>query len=78
MLDPKKLGLAGGILGGLWVFLLTLLAMYTGYLTISLNIASELYPCFSISWGGAFLGFLYGFIEGFIPLYLLAFIYKKL
>jgi len=78
MLDPKRVGLAGGILGSLWVFLLTLLSFSTGYAAMYLTMVSDLYPGYSISLNGAFIGLIYGFLEGYIFLYLFAWLYNHL
>lgn len=78
MLKAKRLGLAGGILWALMMFICTILAMYTGYSYSFLTLFTEIYPGYSITWGGAFLGLIYGFFDAFIGLFLLAFIYNKL
>lgn len=78
MLNPMKLGLAGGILWGLCMFICTILSMYFGYSTSFLNMMIDVYPGYAISWGGSILGLVYGFVDGFIGLFLLAWIYNKL
>ena len=78
MLDSKRLGLAAGILWGLCLFINTVLSIYTGYATDFLNILKSVYPGYSISWFGSFVGFIYGFIDGTIVFFLLAWIYNKL
>ena len=78
MLNPLKLGIAGGIIWGLSMFTCTILAIYCGYSTKFLNVMASIYPGFTISWGGAFLGLVYGFFDLFIGLFLLGWLYKKL
>ncbi|MCP5506421.1 MAG: bacteriophage holin [Chlamydiales bacterium] len=78
MLKGGRLGLAGGILWSLCMFVCTILAMYTGYSYSFLTLFKEIYPGYSVSWGGAFLGLVYGFFDAFIGLYLFAFIYNRL
>lgn len=78
MLKAGRLGLAGGILWGIMMFLCTILEIYTGYSYGLLTIFKGIYPGYTLSWGGAFLGLVYGFIDAFIGLFLLAFIYNKL
>lgn len=78
MLHPARLGLAGGILWGLSMWLCTLLALYTGYSKDFLLLFSSLYPGYSISWWGAFVGLLYGFADAFIGLFLFASLYNFL
>ena len=77
-MNAKKLGLAGGILWGLYIFICTMLSVFTGYGKLWLTILTDAYPGFMISVGGAFVGFLYAFLDGFIALFLLAWLYNKL
>lgn len=78
MLDPKRLGVAGGILWGAVMFICTLLALFTGYSREFLQLMATVYPGYDISWGGAFIGLLYGFVDAFIGLYILAWLYNKI
>ena len=70
MLNPTKLGISGGILWGLCMFICTILAMYFGYSLKFLNIMADIYPGYTISWLGAgrwpclwFLGCVYWLIS---------------
>ena len=72
MLNAKKLGVAGGIVWALSMFVCTILAMYTGYSAVFLKVMASIYPGYAISWGGVFLGPIYGFVDAFIAFYLLA------
>lgn len=76
--NAKKLGLAGGILWGLALFLTTLLGVWTNYAHNFLNILIGIYPKYRITYAGSILGLIYGFIDGYVGLYLLAWIYNKL
>ncbi len=78
MLDAKRLGLAGGILWGIPLFILTIFCLYTGYGEPWLMPWESVYPGYGISWVGAFFGLLCGFVDGFVGFYLLAWIYNKL
>ncbi|CCB87051.1 MULTISPECIES: bacteriophage holin [Parachlamydia] len=78
MLNPTKLGLAGGILWGLSMFVCTLLAHYFGYGTHWLSLVSDVYPGYSVSLLGSIIGLIYGFIDGFVGLFLLGWLYNKL
>lgn len=78
MLNCKKLGLAGGIIWSFSMFICTILALYTGYSSEFLNLIATVYLGFSISWTGAFIGLIYGFIDAFVGFYLLAYLYNKL
>lgn len=71
-----KLGLATGILWGLFLFLTTWLSMYTGYGMFWLSQWIDLYPGYDISFVGSFLGLLYGFVDGFISLFVLSWLYN--
>jgi hypothetical protein len=78
MLDAPRFGIAGGIVWGISMFILTLLAVITGYSQDFLTVLSSLYPGYTISWLGSILGLVYGFIDAFFFLFFLAWIYNKL
>lgn len=77
-MNAKNLGLSGGILCGLSLFIMTVLSLYTGYADQFLGLISNVYPGYHVSWPGAFLGLLYAFIDSFIFFFLLAWIYNRL
>lgn len=77
MLNPKKFGLAGGILWGLCMFACTILALYTGYAEMFLKMMGGIYPGYTISWVGGIIGLVYGFLDAFIGLYIFAWLYNK-
>lgn len=77
MLDPKALGLSAGILWGLSIFLFTIVGIYSSYGHQSLEILSDTYPMYSISWLGSIVGLIAGFVDGFIVFYLLGWLYNK-
>ena len=77
-LNPKNLGLAGGIVWGVALFLFTLIAIPTGYGAVFLNLVSSVYIGHSLSVPGAFLGLIYGFIDAFIGVYIFAWLYNWL
>jgi len=78
MLQPNKFGAAGGIIWGLCMFLTTIISIYTGYAKQFLATMSGIYPGYSISGWGSLLGLIYGFLDAFIGLFLLAWLYNKL
>jgi hypothetical protein len=78
MLNAKNLGLAGGIVWGAVLFLVTIISVLTGYASGFLGIFTSLYPGYSITWLGSFIGLVYGFIDAFVGLWLFAWIYNKL
>ncbi len=75
-ISALKLGISGGIIWGLSMFVFTVISIYTGYATAFLKIMSSIYPGYKISWAGSFLGLIYGFVDAFIGLFLLACIYN--
>jgi len=77
-LNPKNFGLAGGILWGLGMLVLTLISVGTGYATGFLSAIANLYPGYSISLLGSVIGLIYGFIDAFIGLYIFAWLYNWL
>ena len=78
MLNPVKLGIAGGILWGSSMFVCTIFSLYTGYFAKFLSLIADIYLGYTISWWGALIGPLYGFADAFIGLFLLAWLYNKL
>lgn len=77
-LNPKNFGLAGGILFALCKVIMTSLALFAGYGTEVMNLIVSLYPGYTISVAGIFLGAIYGFIDGFVAFYVFAWLYNKL
>tara|TARA_Y100000310_G_C20471044_1_gene710038 strand:+ start:122 stop:370 length:249 start_codon:yes stop_codon:yes gene_type:complete len=77
-LNAKNFGLAGGIFWGLAMFVFTLIAVGTGYLTDFLNIMAGIYPGYSITPVGSIFGLVEGFLDGFVGLYIFAWLYNKL
>ncbi|MAH42702.1 hypothetical protein CL614_03180 [archaeon] len=75
-LNAKALGLAGGVLTGVCLFITTLVAAGTGYGAGLLNIFVSIYPAYDISVTGSVLGLIYGFIDGFVGLFVLAWLYN--
>ncbi len=75
-LNPGKLGLTGGILWGLLLFCMTWISMYTGYGMFWLSQWMDIYPGYELSMAGSFIGLVYGFIDGFVCLFLIAWLYN--
>ena len=69
-LDPKILGLAGGVLYGGILFLLTLIAMIMGLGADLIILLMGLIPIFTISLTGSIIALIYGFIMGYILLFI--------
>jgi hypothetical protein len=78
-LKPLALAIALGSVWGGSLFITTWLSYYTGYGRLFLEaLAQSIYPGYTISPSGSFLGLLYGFIDGFISAGLIAIIYNKI
>ena len=76
-LNVKALGLAGGIVWGLAIFVLTYWFIIRGYEGSLLDNLSKVYLGYSVTWYGAFVGLIWGFADGFVGGVLLAWIYNK-
>lgn len=77
-LEAKRLGLTGGILWGLMMFIMTLLTASTGYGSDFLGVMASLYPGYNLTVSGSVVGLVYGFIDGFACLWLFASVYNWL
>lgn len=75
-LDKTALGLAGGIVWGVAVFLATLWVLYRGG-GEHLELLAKFYIGYSVTVGGAFVGLVYGFVDGFIGCWILAWLYNR-
>jgi hypothetical protein len=76
-IDIKALALSIGIIWGLAIFLLTVWFLIMGYDGNLLAKLGNVYLGYSVSWFGAFIGLIYGFIDGLIGGALLGFLYNK-
>ncbi len=78
-LKPLVLGTAIGIVWGGSLFLTTWLSYFTGYGELFLRtMAQSIYPGYTISPVGSFLGLFYGFVDGLVSGALVAIVYNKL
>lgn len=78
-LKPIAFGIALGIVWGGSLFTTTWLCYFTGYGKLFLEVlAQSIYPGYSISPIGSFLGLFYGFLDGFISASIIGWIYNKL
>ena len=78
MLKPCKLGLSVGIVWGLSIFICTILASFTDYSKDFLMVLKSIYIGFDIGIGGAFIGLVYGLLDGFIGFAIIGWLYNKL
>ena len=78
-LDIVKFGLAGGILCGLFMLGATIAGMF-GSFPVWMSFLLDTYGGFgyNLTWLGAIVGTLYGFIDGFLFTAIFAWIYNKL
>lgn len=75
-LSPLALGLAMGILWGLFVLIMGLLAAYYSYGTPFVSSMGVLYVGYQPTVSGAFIGCLIGFVDAFIVGAILAWLYN--
>jgi len=77
-LKPLALGMAVGIVWGACIFLTTLLSYYTGYGKLFLEaLPRSVYPGYTITPTGSFIGLIYGFVDGFVGGTIVGWIYNK-
>lgn len=77
-IDAIRFGLAGGLVSGLICFVLTLIALASGFGIDALNVLRSLFIGYEVSVFGSLLAGIYGFMLGFAELYAIAFIYNLL
>lgn len=78
-LRPFALGAALGLVWGSSIFITTWVSYYTGYANLFLKtMASSIYPGYSITPIGSFVGFMYGFLDGLIGGGLVGLIYNRI
>ena len=75
-LNQKALGLAGGLIWGGGIFFITLISIKTSYAQMLLMLLIDIYPGYSISISGAFMGLIWGFVDAFLGGYILAWLYN--
>ncbi len=78
-LRPFALGAALGIVWGGSLFFTTWISYYTGYGRLFLQaLAESIYPGYSITPPGSFLGLVYGFLDGLISGAVVAWLYNRM
>lgn len=78
MLNVNAFGLAGSIVWGAAMAVATVLSLLFGYDGAFLSLFASLYPGYSVSWSGVFIGAAYGFVDAGIGCWLFAWLYNKL
>ena len=77
-LNPKALALTSGLLWGLTVFATTIWLLIIGSPGKTIGLLGKFYFGYSFSWGGAFIGLIWGFIDGLICGFIFAWLYNRL
>lgn len=79
-LNAKVWGLSFGLLGGLGLFVSTLVLVLKGGEQVGphLGLLSIYLPGYSVTWPGAFLGFMYMFVIGYGLGRVFGFVYNRL
>ena len=78
-LSVRALALTAGLVWGLGLLLVVLIALVSeGYGVAFLAAVASIYPGVEVSANGAFLGLLWGFLDGFIGGAIFAWLYNRL
>ena len=78
MLNVKRFALAGGVVGALYVFVFTWVAISSGHGMEMMKVIESVYPGYHVTAIGSVIGAIYAFIDGCIKLGIVAFVYNKL
>jgi hypothetical protein len=79
-LNARAWGIAIGLLLGIGLFLATALLVVKGGRTVGphLSLLGEYLPGYRVTWGGAFVGFVYMFVIGFATGRIIGWVYNSL
>ncbi len=78
-IDAKAFALAGAILWGVLMFIMTWsYLLFNGYGEAFMKSIISVYPGFSLTPFGSVIGLIWGFADGFILLFILAWLYNFL
>ena len=75
-ISVKALALSFGIVWGLCLLALTLVAVYTGYAKHLVDLLVGVYPYYSVTAVGSIAGLIWGFVDGFICGLILGWVYN--
>jgi len=75
-LNAKALALTSGILWGLAVFIITIWLLISGSEGHTISLLGKFYIGYCLSWGGAFIGLIWGFVDGLICGFIFAWLYN--
>ncbi len=76
-LNVKSLALSFGVTWGVAIFLLTYWLLIFGYDGLTLAKLGKVYLGYSVTWYGALIGLIWGFVDGLIGGALVAYLYNK-
>lgn len=77
MLNPKALGMSGGLLWGIGMFVMTFVGMvFPEYAGEFYSFMMSVYPGYEVSVMGAFVGLVYGFFDAGIGLFVFGWLYN--
>lgn len=76
-LNAKALALAGGIVWGVGILVLTYWFLILGFEGGTLVKLKRVYLGYSVTWYGGFIGLIWGFVDGLIGCGLLAWLYNR-
>jgi hypothetical protein len=71
--QPYKFAVVGGLFWGFSLSLATIIAAITGYGLDFLNLVGGIYPGYEISYAGSLSILFFGFMDGFMICFLIAF-----
>ena len=79
-LNARAWGIAIGLLLGVGLFLATALLVFKGGPTVGphLSLLGEYLPGYRVTWGGAFVGFVYMFVIGYATGRIIGWVYNSL
>ena len=76
-LSTKGLAMAFGVITGVWVLILGLIVMTTGWGVEILTLYAGVFPGYSATIAGSIIGGILGFVEGYIIGWVTAVVYNK-
>lgn len=77
VLKPSALGFSMGILVSFCLLIMSLVNSQTGVWSEAIRLTGDVYIGYSVSIKGTLIGMVYGFLDGFVGGYLLAWMYNK-
>ena len=78
-LNPLRVGISCGLVWGIFLFFLTLVAVsFPPYGNLFLKAIASVYPGYSVTLPGAVIGLAYGFTDGFFGGVIFAWVYNAI